>query len=267
MTALEEAFDLSGRSAVVTGAASGIGRSSAEVLASAGASVLCADIDPGGAEATAASIIDEGGSARAAEVDVSVRREVETLVESALQEHGRLDVMCNIAGIISMGAVVDVEEAELDRVMAVNFKGVLFGCQAAARAMASQGSGSIVNMSSGAIDVGAANLLAYSAAKASVAQLTRILATEMGGRNVRVNAVAPGFVVTGMTGRHFTRPDGTVDSAAREATLAPMRASAPLKMVGSPEDIAWAVLYLSADASRFVTGQILRPNGGVAMPW
>jgi 3-oxoacyl-[acyl-carrier protein] reductase len=84
---------------------------------------------------------------------------------------------------------------------------------------------------------------------------------------VRVNAIAPGFVLTGMTGRHFMNPDGTVDEAKREAALEPMRKRTPLGMVGQPEDIAYAVLYLCSDAARYVTGQILRPNGGVAMPW
>jgi 3-oxoacyl-[acyl-carrier protein] reductase len=260
-------LDLTGRSAVVTGAGSGIGRASAEVLASAGATVVCADIDLGSARDTASRIEKSGGSATATRVEVSDRSQVESLVSSTVEDHGRLDVMCNIAGIISMGSVVDVDEAELDRVLAVNFKGVFFGCQAAARQMARQGSGSIINMASGAVDVAGPNLVSYSCAKAAVVQLTKILAMEMGSDQVRVNAVAPGFVLTGMTGRHFVRPDGSIDEAAREATITPMRESAPLKMIGEPEDIAWAVLYLASDAARFVTGQILRPNGGIAMPW
>jgi 3-oxoacyl-[acyl-carrier protein] reductase len=99
-----------------------------------------------------------------------------------------------------------------------------------------------------------------------VVQATKVFAAELGPAGVRVNAVAPGFIVTGMTGRHFTDADGTVDEDRKEATLAPMRAMAPLGMVGEPDDIAHAVVYLASDATRFMTGQVLRPNGGVAMP-
>jgi 3-oxoacyl-[acyl-carrier protein] reductase len=266
MTDPKEAFDLTGRVAIVTGAASGIGATSARMLAGAGATVVCADLDGAGAAATAEAIENAGGQASARATDVAQRSEVEELVAGAVADHERLDVMANIAGIIVNDLVVDVPEDDLDRVLAVNLKGVFFGCQAAARVMAAQGSGSIVNMASGSIDTPAAGIVSYAIAKAGVAQLTKTLATEIGPAGVRVNAVAPGFVITAMTGRHFTNPDGTVDEARREATVAPMRDAAPLHVVGEPDDIAYAVLYLASDAARFVTGQILRPNGGVSMP-
>jgi 3-oxoacyl-[acyl-carrier protein] reductase len=248
----------------VTGAGSGIGRASAIRLAEAGARVVGADINGESANETAALITADGGEASAATVDVSNRNEVEALVASA----GRVDVMCNIAGIISPSRpVADVPENELDQVLAVNLKGVFFGCQAAARVMSEQGSGSIINMSSGAIDVPAPGIVCYAMAKAAVAQLTRTLAIEVAGRGVRVNAIAPGLVVTNMTARNFTNPDGTVDEARRDAILEPMRKRNPLAILGEPDDIAYAVLYLATDASKYTTGQILRPNGGVAMPW
>jgi len=262
-----KAFDLSGRVAVITGAASGIGRASARVLAGAGAAVVCADVVGDGAEQTAATIVDEGGRAEAAVCDVSDTSAVDALVAAAVARHGRLDVMGNVAGIIQGSAVVDTTDADLDRVLAVNLKGVFAGCRAAARVMSDQGSGSIVNMASGAIDEPAPGIVCYAIAKAGVTMLTRTLAKEVGPRGVRVNAIAPGFVETGMTGRHFTRPDGTIDEELREATFAPMRKRTPLGMIGEPDDIAYAMLYLASDASRFVTGQILRPNGGVSMPW
>ncbi|HLG91532.1 MAG TPA: SDR family oxidoreductase, partial [Acidimicrobiales bacterium] len=134
------------------------------------------------------------------------------------------------------------------------------------RQMVAQGSGSIVNMSSGAIDTPAPGLVCYAMAKAAVAQLTKTLAVEVGRKGVRVNAIAPGFVVTGMTSRHFVRPDGTVDEKARQALLEMMASRAALGRVGEPNDVAYAVLYLASDASSFVTGQVLRPNGGVGMP-
>ena len=262
-----ELFDLTGRVAVVTGAAGGIGRASAQLLAASGASVVCADVQGGLAEETAGLITAAGGTATAAEVDVSKRAEVERLVDGAVSTHGRLDVMCNIAGIMHDSTVLETDEADLDRVLAVNFKGVFFGCQAAGRVMVEQGSGSIVNTASTAIDMGAPGIVCYSTAKAAVTQLTKTLATEIGPSGVRVNAVAPGYVVTPMTARRWTNPDGSVDEARRDGLLRMMGGMAPLRRTGVPDDIAAAVLYLASDAASFVTGQILRPNGGATMPW
>jgi 3-oxoacyl-[acyl-carrier protein] reductase len=261
------AFDLHGKVAVITGAGSGIGRASAEVLAGAGATVVCADVVTDAADATAAGIVRDGGAAVGAAVDVTDSSNVESLVGGAVERYGRLDIMGNIAGIIVGGTVVDMTDADFEKVLAVNLKGVYYGCRAAARVMAAQGSGSIVNMASGAIDTPAPGLSGYGMAKAAVTQLTRVLATEVAGQGVRVNAIAPGFVLTGMTARLFTNPDGTVDEERKEAALAPMRRRTPLHDVGAPLDVAYAVLYLCSDAARFMTGQILRPNGGVAMPW
>ncbi|HEY7106340.1 MAG TPA: SDR family NAD(P)-dependent oxidoreductase [Acidimicrobiia bacterium] len=266
MTDPRERFDLSGRVAVVTGAGSGIGAASAHVLAGAGATVVCADIDAARAALVADEIVADGGAATAVHCDVSVRAEVEAVVHDAVGEHGRLDVMGNIAGIMQESLVVDTAEAELDRVLGVNLKGVFFGCQAAARVMTAQGSGSIVNMSSGAIDAPREGLVAYAMAKAAVAQLTKTLAVEVGPSGVRVNAIAPGYVVTAMTSRRWARADGTPDDELMEAVITPMIERTALRRVGEPDDIASAVLYLASDASSFVTGQVLRPNGGVAMP-
>ena len=261
------AFDYSDKVAVITGAGSGIGRATAELLAWTGATVVCADVDGEAAEETAVTIADGGGTALGRAVDVTDAGAVDALVHQAVETYGHLDVMANIAGIIVGGTVIDMTDGDLERVLAVNLKGVYYGCRAAARVMTGQQSGCIVNMSSGAIDTPAAGLSGYGMTKAAVAQLTRVLATEVARHGVRVNAIAPGFVLTGMTARHFTNPDGTVDEAMKEAALAPMRKRTPLGDVGRPDDIAYAVLYLCSDAARFVTGQILRPNGGVAMPW
>jgi 3-oxoacyl-[acyl-carrier protein] reductase len=261
-----DAFTLDGRVAVVTGAGSGIGRASAVMLAAVGATVVCADIDGGAAKATATSITDAGGAGNATAVNVTSSSEVDDLVQTAVRDHGRLDVMCNIAGIMHNSLVVDTTDADLDRVLAVNLKGVFYGCRAAARVMAAQGSGSIINMTSGAIDTPAPTIVCYAIAKAGVAQMTKTLAVEMGASGVRVNAIAPGWIVTAMTGRHFTNADGSIDEERFQAVSAPMRSAAPLGRVGQPDDIAYAVLYLASDASSFVTGQILRPNGGLSIP-
>lgn len=261
-----DSFDLTGRVAVITGAGSGIGAASARMLAGVGATVVCADVNLERAAETADKILADGGKATSVGCDASSRADVEDLVLGAVGAHGRLDVMGNIAGIIHESSVVDTDEADLDRVLATNLKGVFFGCQSAARVMIEQGSGSIINMSSGAIDTPAPGIVCYAMAKAAVAQLTKTLAAEVGPSGVRVNAIAPGLVVTGMTSRHFTRPDGSIDEQAKAAFITPMAERATLGRVGEPDDIAYAVLYLACDASSFMTGQMLRPNGGVAMP-
>ena len=251
------------RVAVVTGAGSGIGRASAVALAAAGATVVAADVDGDAAAATAESI---GAAARGVRVDVSQPGEVDDLIEGTARDHGRLDVVVNNAGIMHEQLVADVTDEELDRVLGINLKGVFFGCRAAARVMAGQG-GSIVNMASAAVDVPAPNLACYGMSKAAVVQLTRTLAMELGSGGVRVNAVAPGFIVTRITARHFTNPDGTVDEERKAAVTKGFGRVAPLGRVGEPEDVADVVVFLASDASRYLTGQILRPNGGMAMPW
>ena len=200
-------------------------------------------------------------------VDVSRRSDVQALVDGVVGDLGRLDIMANVAGIISQSSILDLAEEEFDRILSVNLKGVLFGCQAAGAVMVGRGSGSIINMASSAVDGPTPGLVSYSVSKVGVVQITRTLAAEIGPKGVRVNAIAPGLIETNMTQRHYRNSDGTIDEARRQATLTPMRAISPLGLIGSPEDIGWAVLYLASDAARFVTGQILRPNGGAGMPW
>ncbi|WP_282792303.1 SDR family NAD(P)-dependent oxidoreductase [Streptomyces sp. CC224B] len=254
------AYDLTGRTALVTGAASGIGRASAVLLAEAGATVHCADQDAPGLQETAARIEAGGGTAHPHVLDVAREAQVERTVADAATTTGRLDVLAAIAGIMHSSPVLETREDDLDRVLGVNFKGVLYACRAAARVMIAGGrGGSIVTMASGAVDTGGPGLLCYGVSKAAVVQLTKTLATEVGPYGIRVNAVAPGWIRTPMTARH-----GAAGRARAEDLMA---RRAPLGRVGVPEDVAHAVLYLASDAAAFTTGQILRPNGGVAMPW
>jgi 3-oxoacyl-[acyl-carrier protein] reductase len=262
-----DAFALDGQIAVVTGAGSGIGAATAKVLAQAGATVMCADRSGDGAKITADQIAVSGGNAIPCEIDVVDRDAVFELAAEVSGQHDRLDIWCNIAGVINQALIADMTDEQFDAVFDVNFRGAMYGCQAAVAAMTSAGSGSIINMSSSAIDVPAAGIAAYAVSKSALAQLTHTLALEVGPLGIRVNAVAPGFTLTGMTSRHFLNEDGTVDAARRDATLAPMAAQSPLGMIGDPTDIALTVLYLAGKAARFVTGQVLRTNGGVAMPW
>jgi 3-oxoacyl-[acyl-carrier protein] reductase len=262
---VHDAFDLTGRVALVTGAGSGIGRTTAEVLAGAGATVVCADVNGATAAETASAVLGQGGRAESAQLDVSERGAAASLVGHITARHGALHVMCNIAGIMIDSSIVDLDPDEFDRILSVNLKGVLYGCQAAGKVMVAQRGGSIINMASAAILTPAPGIGPYAISKAGVAQLTKSMAVEVGEHGVRVNSIAPGFVPTNMTARYYTNPDGTVNEAAKAATLAPMARFAPLRRVGETSDVAYCVLYLASDASRFVTGQLLSPNGGVAM--
>ncbi|HZQ58771.1 MAG TPA: SDR family oxidoreductase [Acidimicrobiales bacterium] len=246
---------------MVTGAAMGIGRQAAVTYARAGARVVLADRAVEGLEETG-SLID---GAVVVPTDVSVKSDVDRLAEEAARATGRIDVWANVAGIIRNSLVVDTTEADLDAIVAVNLKGVYWGCAAAGRAMAAAGRGSIVNVASAGGEVPAPTLSVYGMTKAAVIQLTRTVAAELGPRGVRANAVAPGFIDTPMTQRNWTRPDGTVDEARRADTLGQRAAQSPLGVTGEPQDIAYAMLYLASDASRFMTGQVVRPNGGVYM--
>ncbi|MBD0740609.1 SDR family NAD(P)-dependent oxidoreductase [Streptomyces sp. CBMA29] len=261
------AYDLSGRVALVTGAASGIGRASARSLASAGAVVVCADRDEPGVRETAALIDKAGGRAEPRALDVTDKAAIARTVAGIVRDHGGLDILAAVAGIMHSSGVLDTSDDDLDRVLAVNFRGVLHCAQEAARAMADRGGGSIITMSSSAIDTGARGLLCYSVSKAAVVQLTKTLATELGPLGIRANTVAPGFIRTPMTAHYGTGADGVFDERAQARAEESLARMSPLGRVGRPEDVAPAVLYLASDASAFVTGQILRPNGGVAMPW
>ena len=175
-----EVFRLRGRAAIVTGAASGIGAAIAEVLAAAGARVALADVDREGAEAVGQRIAASGGEARVFRCDVSKRSEVDALAQEATLAFGRLDVLCNVAGVPSDGSLASVSEEEVDRVLGINLKSVLFACQAALRVMAPQRGGSIVNVASAVIDAPAPGYGLYAMSKAGVASLTQTLGARGG---------------------------------------------------------------------------------------
>jgi len=262
---VREAFDLTGRVALVTGAGGSIGRTTAEVLAGAGATVVCADIDAAAAAEAASAILGQGGKAESSELDVSRHGAAATLVDLVTERHGGLHVMCNIAGIMIDSTIIDLDPDEFDRILTVNLKGVVYGCQAAGKVMVAQRGGSIINMASAAVLAPAPGIGPYAICKAGVAQLSKTMAVEVGEYGVRVNTVAPGFVPSNMTARYYTNPDGTVNEEGKAAMLKPMARMTPLRRVGVTSDIAYCILYLASDASSFVTGQLLSPNGGVSM--
>jgi 3-oxoacyl-[acyl-carrier protein] reductase len=260
-------FDLSDRVAVLTGVGSGIGKATAQLLAAAGATIVGGDIDEAGADATVKEINGDGGVARAQRTDVTKRSDVDALVDAAAKEFGRVDIVGNIAGIPHNKMVADCTDEEFERILAINLKSVFYGCQAALRHMIPQGSGNIVNMASGAIDTPAPTLACYAMTKAAVAMLTKTLATEVGRHGVRVNAIAPGMILTNFSRHNFIDEQGNVVPEKLEQYHKRAGAMAPLGRAGDAEDVARSFLYLVSDAAAFVTGQIERPNGGVAMPW
>jgi 3-oxoacyl-[acyl-carrier protein] reductase len=267
VTRVQDLFDLSGQIAVLTGVASGIGKASALMLSDAGATIVGGDIDEAGAQATADEIKTNGGTAIVQRVDVTKRADVDALVDRAQAEFGRVDIMGNIAGIPHNKMVADCTDEEFERILAINLKSVFYGCQAAIRHMIPQGSGNIVNIASGAIDTPAPTLACYGMTKAAVTMLTKTLATEVGRSGIRVNAIAPGMILTNFSTHNFTDADGNVVPEKLEQYHKRASAMAPLGRAGEAEDVARSFLYLVSEAAAFVTGQIERPNGGVSMPW
>lgn len=262
---LLDTFGLKGRGAVVVGAASGLGRSTAVHFARAGARVMLLDRDLAGLEQTRAMIGDVGGEAEVAQVDVRHPAELTDCAERAGERFG-LHVWANMAGVIGESPVAAADPAEYERIISINMHGTYWGCAAAAKVMERQGSGSIINISSASADVPIPGLSAYAMSKAAVGMLTRVLAQELGPLGIRVNAVAPGYVDTPMIAFRFRKDNGEIDEEVRSRVLQERAQSAALRRNGRPEDIALTMLFLASDASAYYTGQILRPNGGVAMP-
>ena len=261
-----EAFRLTGRVAVVTGAASGIGRETARVLSAAGAKLVVSDVNAAGLAETAALIRETGGNVLAASTDVACKSEVDALATSAVQEFGGVDIWVNAAGVLLYKDMLDIDENDLQRVVSINQFGVYWGSVAAARAMKESGGGSVINISSSGGDATQPGLSLYSMTKAAVNMITRSTAKEFGAFGVRANTIAPGWIDTPMASYRFRTPDGALDPERRQAVMDQLVKVSPLGLTGEPRDIALAALYLAGDASRFVTGQILRPNGGVSMP-
>lgn len=260
-----DAFDLRDRVAVVTGAGGGIGREAARVFAGAGAAVVVSDLAGAALDATVDDLRGRGATVLAVAADVRRKDEVDAIAAAALDAHGRIDVWANVAAILRHTPFLDTPEQVLDDVVAVNLKGTYFGCQAAGRAMVAAGRGSIINIASQGMDMPTAGISVYSLTKAAVAMLTQTVATELGPHGVRANSIAPGFISTPMTAYRWTAEDGTVDEAKRREVLEQLAAMTPLRTTGEPIDIALPMLFLASDASRYITGQVLRPNGGGSM--
>lgn len=245
-------FDLQGRVALVTGAASGLGRAIAVGLAGAGATVVCTDRDAEGADRTAAEIGEGGGKACHARVDVTRPAEVSEVVTSVARDLGGLHILVNSAGITRLAAAEDMAPDDWKAVLDVNLTGTFTCCQAAGRVMLAQGDGSIVNLASIAGLVGLARTPAYCASKGGVANLTRALAVEWAKRGVRVNAIAPCMFETPLLLEAYEREQRVRDSVAR----------IPMGHMGKPEELVGAAVFLASGASSMVTGHVLAVDGG-----
>lgn len=240
-----------GRVALVTGAGSGIGRGSALAFAAAGAAVVVSDIVPGWAEETVSQIRLAGGEASFVRADVTVAAEVAALVAAAVERYGRLDYAHNNAGIEGAGgSLLDYPEEVFDRVLAVNLKGVWLSMKYEIPRMLAQGGGAIVNTASVAGLRGSPGLFAYGASKHAVVGMTRSAAREFRDRGIRVNAVCPGLIDTPMVERGFD-PDQLAILLRRQ-----------MGRLGTPEEVARAVVWLCSDAAAFVTGVALPVDGG-----
>jgi NAD(P)-dependent dehydrogenase (short-subunit alcohol dehydrogenase family) len=247
---------LNGKVALITGGASGIGRATALLFAREGAAVAVVDLNEKAGREVAAVITGSGGRAIFEPADVTVAADCQRAVERTLHEFGGLNILFNNAGIIRRASVVELSEADWDRVMAVNVKSIFLMSRATIPVMAPGGGGSIINTASGWGITGGPKAAVYCASKGAVVLLTKAMAVDHGAQNIRVNCICPGDTDTAML-----RSEAQQLGEAQERYLAEA-ARRPLGRVGQPAEIAQAVLYLASDASSFVTGTALVVDGG-----
>lgn len=247
---------LSGKVALITGAASGIGRATALLFAHEGAAVTIADIDEETGNTVAKEIVHNGGKALFERVDVTRAADCERMLKRVSSEFGAIHVLFNNAGIIRRASIVELSEEDWDRVMAVNVKSIFVLSRQVIPLMADAGGGSIINMASGWGLSGGPRAAVYCASKGAVVLLTKAMAIDHGPQNIRVNCICPGDTDTNML-RNEAQQLG--ESSANFLAEAARR---PLSRVGKPEEIAQAALYLASHASSFVTGTVLVVDGG-----
>ncbi len=248
-----DALRLHDRVAIITGGAQGIGRAIGLLLAQNGAQIVIADINDKQAEETAQEIALLGRKSLAVKVDVSNFSEAENLGKTVFDAFGQIDILVNNAGITRDGLFLRMKEEEWDAVIAINLKSVFNCSKAVIRYMGKQRGGKIISVASVVGQIGNIGQANYGASKAGIIGFTKTLAREFASRGIMVNAVAPGFIETDMT--------RTLPEKVREGFIS----NIPLGRMGTPEEIAEAVLFLATDASNYITGQVINVNGGLYM--
>lgn len=247
-------MSLKGKTALVTGASRGIGKEIAKTLAAEGAFVI---VNYNGSKEAAEQVVSEitaqGGNAKSYGCNVSEFLAVEEMIKTIITKHGKLDILVNNAGITRDNLIMKMKEEDFDSVIAINLKGTFNTAKHVARQMLKQKSGCIINISSVSGVMGNAGQVNYAASKAGVIGLTKSLARELASREIRVNAIAPGFVETDMTGQ------------LSESVIEAGKAQIPFGRFGNPKEIANAVKFLASEDASYITGQVLHVDGGMAM--
>lgn len=246
-------MDFSGKTALVTGGARGIGRSIGMALAASGCQIIVSDVDADGVEQTAEDISNSGVRSLAVQADVSSAEDVRGLVDKSLETFGRIDILVNNAGITRDNLLMRMKEDEWDLVLRVNLRGAFICTKQVIRPMMKQKAGKIINIASIVGVMGNAGQANYSASKAGMIGLTKSAAKEVAGKNIQVNAVAPGFIQTEMT-EHL-----------REDVKEAYMQNIPARVFGTPGNVADAVLFLSSPMSDYITGQVIHVDGGLVM--
>jgi 3-oxoacyl-[acyl-carrier protein] reductase len=246
-------LDLKGKVAIVTGGAQGIGKAIATQLAQEGANVVIADVAEEVAKPTAQEISQKGNEAISIGVDVSSISSVEEMVKKTLDKFGRIDILVNNAGITRDALVMRMKEEDWDLVLDINLKGVFNCIKIVSPVMMKQKSGKIVNIASIVGIIGNAGQANYSASKGGLIALTKTCARELASRRINVNAVAPGFIQTSMTER--------LPAQVKEK----LSSQIPFGEIGKPEDVASAVLFLVSEKASYITGEVIKVDGGMVM--
>jgi 3-oxoacyl-[acyl-carrier protein] reductase len=246
--------DFEGKVVLVTGGSRGIGRACAEAFGQRGATVVLSYAGNEAAATEAVKAVEAaGGKAKAIRLDVADSKACAEAVDGVVKEHGRLDVLVNNAGIAIDGLVMRIKDEDWDKQLATNLRGAFALIRSASRPMMKQKGGAIVNLTSVVGEMGNGGQAAYASSKAGLIGLTKSVARELASRNIRVNAVSPGFIDTDMT------------SKLSAETRTQMLAVVPLARLGSAREVAQAVAFLASDAASYITGEVLKVNGGMYM--
>jgi len=246
---------LAGKSAVVTGAANGIGRATASVFAAEGARLVVTDIDGDGLEAIRDELRDQGAEIETVVGDVSQDADAHRMIDAAVERYGRLDILVANAGVIPLGAITESTAEDWDRVMSIDGRGMFLTCKYAIEAMLKTGGGAIVCLSSISGVAGQARQSTYGPAKFAASGLTKHLAVEWADKGIRVNAVAPGTIRTEAVRRLPDQPGGA-------EYVSEIIKNHPMGRLGEPEEVAKAIAFLASDDASFITGAILAVDGG-----